>query len=53
MKLFLILMLIGLILSFLQIITIGLAGIASAIISCIIVGYFFICIYSLYKSVGG
>jgi hypothetical protein len=52
MKLFLILMIIGLVLSFLQIFTIGAAGIASAIIGAIIAAYFFICIYSLYKSVG-
>ena len=53
MKLYLILMGIGVILSFLQIITVGVPGIASAIISAIIASYFFICIYSLYKSVKG
>ena len=51
MKLYLILMGIGVILSFLQIVTVGVPGIASAIISAMIAAYFFICIYSLYESV--
>lgn len=53
MKPYLILMAIGVILSFFQIITIGVAGIAGAIIGAIIGVYFFICIYSLSEMVKG
>ena len=53
MKLFFVLMGIGVVLSFLQIVAFGVAGIASAIISAIIAAYFFICIYSLRESVKG
>jgi hypothetical protein len=51
MKLYLIISAIGVVLSFLQIVTAGTAGIAGAIISAIIAAYFFICIYSLYQLV--
>ena len=53
MKPYLTLMGIGIVLSFLQIVTVGVPGIASVVISAIIASYFFICIYSLYKSVKG
>lgn len=44
-----ILMGIGVVLSFLQIITSGWSGIAGAIIGAIVSAYLFICIYSMYK----
>jgi len=51
MKLYMIIMAIGVVMSFLQIFTIGVNAIASAIIGSIISAYFFICIYSLYEKV--
>jgi hypothetical protein len=50
MKLYLILMGIGVVLSFLQIVTIGTQGIVGAILSAVVSAYFFICIYSLYQA---
>jgi hypothetical protein len=51
MKFYLILMAIGVIISFINVITAGWAGLAGAILSAIIEAYFFICIYSLYDLV--
>lgn len=51
MKLYLVLMAIGVILSFLQILTTSIYTILGAIFSAAIAVYFFICIYSLYESV--
>lgn len=51
MELFLILMAIGVIISFLQIIPSGLAGVFGAIFWALVYAYFFICIYSLYQLV--
>lgn len=48
MKLYMYLMAIGTILSFLQIVGGGVGGIAGALIGAIIAAYLFICIYSLY-----
>jgi prepilin signal peptidase PulO-like enzyme (type II secretory pathway) len=53
MKLYLILMAVGVVLSLLQIVTSGWAGLATAIIQAVIQAYFFICIYSLYQMIKG
>lgn len=53
MTLFLILMAVGVILSFLQIFMVGLAGIGGAIFWAIVSAYIFICIYSLYEMLKG
>lgn len=46
---FLVLMVIGVFISFLQIISVGWSGLALAIVSAAIEIYFFLCIYSLYE----
>lgn len=51
MKLYMIIMAIGVVMSFLQIFTGGVSAIASAIVGAIVSAYFFICIYSLYEKV--
>lgn len=46
---FMVLMVIGVFISFLQILSVGWSGLAIAIISAAIEVYFFLCIYSLYE----
>lgn len=46
-----IVMAMGVVISFIQIFTIGTSGIAGAIIGAIFSAYFFICIYSLYEKI--
>jgi hypothetical protein len=51
MRMFIGLMAIGVVISFLQIVTVGLAGIAGALGGAAICGYSFLCAYSLFHKI--
>jgi hypothetical protein len=53
MKLYMVIMAVGVVLSLLQIFTSGWSGLGFAILQAVIQAYFFICIYSLYQSIKG